>query len=234
MILQCLIVEDDSVSRYALEHYCNQGAFTSLLTSCESAEAALPVLQEQPVDLLFLDVELPGQTGLELLQSLSNVPSVVFVSSEEKHAFEAFKRWGAIDYILKPVNYNAFAEATEKARNKFFPSEGTLPQQDFFVKSEGKLVRIVLNDILYIKNVGDYIILEMADGQKHISYATLKSVEKQLLRAATIFKKVHRSYIINTRKIDSIEQNMLRIHNQMIPIARSKKDSLMKGLNQLC
>ena len=231
MKLRCIIVEDENVSRNLLENYCKKTEGFELLGSFPNAEEALTFLQENQIELLFLDVEMPGINGFQLLDQLTYEPYIILTTSKTEYAFTAFE-YDVTDYLKKPISYKRFCEMADKViklhdQTNNAPQTELVPEDDIFIKSDGKLVRLSLYDILYIECLGDY--LKYITGNKnYITYATIKSVEERMNKQ--LFMKVHRSYIVNIKKIQDIQDNSIMINGKVIPISRAHKSDLMQRL----
>lgn len=228
--LTCIIVDDEVMSRNALHRLCEQHDALTVLGSFEGAVSALDFLTQQPVDLIWLDVEMPGLTGFGLLEQLPSIPLVVLTTSKVEYAFDAFQ-YQVTDYIKKPITLPRFKIAVEKvlevsARNR--PSASP-DRQEIYIKTDGRYIRLPFETITYIENMGDYVKI-FTGTQTHIVYATMKYLEEKL---GAPFLRVHRSYIVHLDKIVDIEENTLVIHNKVIPISRANKPELMNRLNLL-
>ncbi|MEO1262040.1 MAG: LytTR family DNA-binding domain-containing protein [Bacteroidota bacterium] len=230
MILNCMIVDDDLMSRKALERHCAKMESLNLVYSCESAEEALERLPEDTIELIFLDIEMPGLSGIDFLEKVPIVPQVIFTTSKPEYAFEAFE-YQVTDFLKKPIAYPRFLKAVEKVldvqqQNNAYKASS----QEIYVKSDGKYIRLPFDHILYFENVGDYVSIKTTNGN-YIINSTLKNIDLKLSNPQ--FLKVHRSYIVNLKKIKNIEENTLVIERKVIPISRANKPVLMSKLNLL-
>lgn len=230
MSLNCIIVEDELMSRKALQRLCEQHGSLDVVAAFDNATTALAFLAEQMVDLIWLDVEMPGLSGLEMLERLSFIPYVVLTTSKTEYAFDAFQ-YQVTDYLKKPISVPRFNIAVEKvlelsARSKSGP---TPDRKEIYIKTDGRYIRLPFESISYIENTGDYVKIHTS-GPTHIVYSTMKYLEEKL---GTQFLRVHRSYIVHLDKIVDIEENTLVISNKVIPISRANKPELMNRLNLL-
>ena len=232
-MIKSLIIDDDSMARIAMKRLCKKNEHLELAGECDSAESALDFLsgEKTAIDLLFLDVEMPGISGIELLEKLPVVPMVIFTTSKADYAFDAFE-YGAVDFLKKPITQPRFEQAVMKVLsiqkdNKEFQEQS----ENLYARSEGKYVRLNCDDILYFENVGDYIRIKTGSGNSHIIHGTLKGVAERLKDPR--FLKVHRTYIVNLDKIVDIEENTLVIDRNVIPISRAHKQILMNRLRIL-
>lgn len=237
-ILRCIIIEDEVMARKALERLCAKQNKLDLVGSFEQAQSALQWLEENPgcVDLVFLDMEMPGLSGLEFLAQAPPIPAVIFTTANPEYAFEAFEH-RATDFLKKPIHWPRFEAAVTKALEQLQPRNGaTANQQTFeksgeiFIREDGRYVRVACDDILFFENVGDYVRIKTTGGQ-HMIYGALKSIAGKLTDPR--FVKVHRSYIVNIQKIVDIEETSLVIDKAVIPISRAHRGELMGRLNVL-
>jgi two-component system LytT family response regulator len=246
----CVIVDNNEIDLYLVEHLVELTDGLHLVASFTDAQAALLFLQAHPeIDLLLLDVEMPGLSGLELMRQLAHPhPAVIIISGHRDYAIEAFDLHVA-DYLLKPVAHTRFQEAIQllqrpQASNTLaasayravpaVPAEApaTLEQDshDLFVKVNNRLMRLNFDEVLYIEAMSTYSVLVTAK-QKYIVHYTLKRIAGRLPFAH--FRRVHRSYIVNTKLIDSIEDNMLILAGHEVPLAKSYQDELLHSLRSL-
>ncbi len=228
--LKCIIVDDEIMARKSLERLCNKTETLEVISICENAEAAIDFLKKDSVDLIFLDIEMPGLTGIEFLSAVSVLPQIIFTTSKTEYAFEAFQHQ-VTDYLQKPIDYSRFLLAVEKAleiqkQNDFYKAVA----EEVYIREEGKYIRVAYGTILYFENVGDYVKV-VTDTGNHIIYSTLKNIAKKLNN--TRFLKVHRSYIVNLAKIKDIDESSLVINRKVIPISRANRPLLMGRLNIL-
>lgn len=234
MTLNCLIVDDEPLALDLLESYVNRTPFLHLVGRCDSGIKALSVITEEPVDLVFLDIQMPELSGLELSRLVSDQVKIVFTTAFEQYAIEGF-RVDALDYLLKPFNYPEFLKAATKALHwkETSKPEANSPkiQDSIFVKSDYKLVQIQLQDILYIEGVKDYIRVQTESNENGIlTLINMKTIEEHL--PADTFIRVHRSYIVNINKIKTIERNRIVFGKLYIPISDSYKDRFMELLDK--
>lgn len=230
--MNCLIVDDDEMSRTIVRHFVEQTQILTLAGLCADGIEAVNVLRQTPIDLIFLDVEMPEMTGMELVKSLTIKPKIIIITSRADYAVEAFE-YSVTDYLVKPINYARFLKAVERAQeNTDNQANGYISptQQDLYIKTDAKIVKVSLNELLYVEALADYVILHTASA-RYIVHSTMKGIEKRL--SENSFVRVHRSYIINTDKIDTIEDLSVVINKKYIPIGASYKDNFLKRLNIL-
>jgi len=231
--MKCLIVDDNKLARMAMKQLVSQVKSLELIAECSDAMEAYNHLAANEVDLLLLDIEMPGMTGLELTKKLGNKsPLIVFTTAKTDYAVEAFEL-NVVDYLVKPVGPARFVQAIEKAREVIDSAKADpkAAEQDFvFVKDNGVLKKINVDDILYLEAMGDYV--KVYTGLRFfVLHATLKSIEEKL--PAAKFVRVHRSYIVSLNKIDFIQDGAITIGKASVPIADTYRTVLNKRLNLL-
>lgn len=229
MKYKCVIVDDEPMARSFLEKYCEKHGQLSVAGSFSGTGEAMEFLRSNEIDILFLDVEMPGSTGFQLLDELTYMPRVVLTTSKTDYAFDAFQ-YNVSDYLKKPINYIRFQESVNKITemlNKSVP-EKEKENEDIFIKADGKLTRLSLNDILYIESMGDYVKYFTA-AKNYLTLATLKSIESKMTNST--FMKVHRSFIVNLKKIKDIQDYTLVIDGKVIPISKNLKSEVLERIN---
>ena len=230
MILNCMIVDDELMARKSLERLCGKHDSLKVVKICENGKEALEVLRETEIDLLFLDVEMPELSGLELLDQSVLIPHVILTTSKTEYAYEAFQ-YQVVDYLKKPFNYIRFEKAVEKVITLYKKEEDyRADSKDIYVREDGRYVRIPFEDILYFENAGDYVSIKTTTGN-HIIHGTMKGIDRRLNHPQ--FVKVHRSFIVNMDKIKDIEDTTLVIDKKVIPISRAHRQGLISRLNLL-
>ncbi len=228
MSMSCVIVEDLQVAAEYTRKCCEKSGMLEVKEHFTNVADALHFLNATSVELLFLDVEMPGATGFDLLDQLSYSPKVILTTSKVEYAYNAYE-YHVIDFLKKPFTYQRFLEALQKAAVKE-ENDSTITAEDnhIFIKSDGKLVRLNNEDILYIESMGDYVKFVTSD-KKYITHNTIKALEEKVNK--NCFMKVHRSYIINLTKIGNIRENDLFINGIEIPVSKAHKQDVLKRLN---
>ena len=231
--ISCIVVDDDAMTLKIVESLVNRTDFLHLVGTYESSVDASNAFQQQPVDLIFLDVEMPDMTGLELIKTLHPRPAIVLISTKQEYALEAFE-YEVIDYLLKPIaNYGRFLQAAQRARmsvEKKGPVTAPDKSNHIYLKVDSLLVKFPLKEILWVEAFGDYVKVKTPH-KVHTVYATLKSIEDAL--PDDEFMRIHRSYIVRMDKIDNIDNTNLQITDQILPIGNSHKRNLMERIKVL-
>jgi DNA-binding LytR/AlgR family response regulator len=227
MGLSCIIVEDLQVAADFLKKCCEKSGLVEVRNHFSNVNDALIYLNQNSVDLLFLDVEMPGATGFDLLDQIAYSPKVILTTSKPEYAYDAFQ-YNVSDFLKKPFTYQRFLESLQKVTASSDSTPATVNIDHIFIRTEGKLVRLNNDDILFIESMGDYVRFVTSD-KKYITHNTIKNLEDKVNKDS--FMKVHRSYIINISKIDDIRENDLFIKGNEIPVSKAHKSEVMKRLN---
>lgn len=229
---KALIVDDNAMARVLLRQLLEQVPTISIAGECDNAVDAVTQLNRQETDILFLDIEMPGMSGIELLKSLQVRPLTIFTSADKGYGAEAYEL-NVVDYLVKPLllprTMMAINRATELLKRKeVYLNE--VQAEHIFIK-ENKIIRkLLIDDIYMLESKGDYVKIHMAD-KYHVVHATLKLFEDRL--PASKFMRVHRSFIIAMDKIDYIEENILYLNNAPVPLSESYRGAFLKKLNLL-
>ncbi|MFB9845142.1 LytR/AlgR family response regulator transcription factor [Mucilaginibacter ginsenosidivorans] len=227
MTLNCVIIDDEPIARKLLQEYIEETDFLKLVGTAENPLKAVGLLSAQDVDLIYLDINMPKMSGMEFLRSTSNLPMVIMTTAYEQYALEGFEM-AVIDYLVKPFPLERFLKASQKALEyKLLKEKKTAETPDgkyIFVKSDGKLERVVLDELIYVQAMSNYVILQTTRA-KLIVYLTVKGILESL--PPDKFIQVHKSYIMNINMINSINGNTIYIGNEQVPIGQSFYDGLM-------
>ena len=233
--ISCVIVDDEPMALNLVESYVEKTPFLVLKNKCSSAIEAMEFIKNDPVDLLFLDIQMPDLTGIEFSKMLPKETRVIFTTAFDQYALEGFKV-EALDYLLKPFDYAEFLAAANKANTWFELIKGKKQpilsdEKEFlFVKSEYKQLRIKLADVLYFEGLKDYIKIWLKDNPKAIlTLMSLKSLEAELPK--TQFMRVHRSFIVSLKNIDVIERSQIIINQQRITVSEQYKPNFLEFVN---
>lgn len=229
--LSCIIVDDEPVARKILQEFVDRVPFMDLQGKFENAMKAKAYLQNNETDIIFLDIEMPKVSGLQFLQNTEIAPLVILTTAFPQYALEGYEL-DIIDYLLKPFAYSRFLKAVQKAK-EYIELKNAISANLFsdyiFVKSEKRIEKIEVKDILYAESLGNYVTIYV-DNKKIIAYLTLKSLESQL--PSTEFIKIHQSFLVACAKINAIEGNEIKLSNKSLPISRNYKDAVMKMVEQ--
>ncbi len=229
-MISCVIIEDEEFSRTIVKSFIRRIGKLKLIAEYDSAIDGLQMVKQGGVDIVFLDIEMPRMNGIDFVRSLSSLPQVILITGRNDFATEAFEH-GITDYLKKPISYKRFEKAIKKASNNLYSPISTInTRKDIYIRAEGKIIRLILEDIIYVEALSDYVKINTADKQ-YVVYATMKSLEKKL--DSRSFIRVHRSYIINTGKVDIIENTLIITSKKHIPIGASYKENLFSKLNLL-
>ena len=229
-MLSCIAIDDEPLALELLEDYISKVPFLQLVASCENAMEAMKILDKQPVDLLFLDIQMPGLTGLQFIESMANKPMIILVTAYEKHALEAFSL-DVVDYLVKPVTLDRFIKACNKAKelhalkqHKQSPDHAVAPDY-FFVNVDYSLLKVSFSEITYIEGLKDYIKIHLKNSIKPvITRMNMKSLEELL--PAPRFIRVHKSFIVSVDAVTAIRKNSIFIGTMEIPVSESYPEAL--------
>ncbi len=233
--MNCIIVDDDKLSIKIIEEFVERTEGLALLGAFSSAVEAINMLNQsvnEPVHLIFLDIEMPEMSGIEFLKALNIIPQVIIYSSQEKYALESYE-YDVTDYLLKPVQYGRFIKALTRARERFDKKENPVKQStEIFIKNNSSLVRVKFDDILWIEALENYVVVNTFK-EKYTIHFTMKAITDKM--PSDRFLRIHRSFIVNSEKIKVIEDNSVIIKtetgNKVIPIGKSYRDRLMDDIN---
>ena len=227
LTIKCIITDDEPFARKGLQGYVGQIDFLDLKGVCENAVELNSLLKKEPVDLLFLDIEMPYLTGIEFLKQLPAPPRVIFTTAYEKYALQGFEL-EVLDYLLKPISFDRFLRAANKAFDYFRLQQLPAAGGDYiFVKADSKLEKIAFAEMLFAEALENYVAIYTKE-KKIITHLTLKMLQEKLPAAA--FIQPHKSYIVAIDKIASLEGNMLHVAQYTVPISKYQKDEVMEKI----
>lgn len=256
--MNCIIIDDEATSRLVIRQLCGHVDNLNVLEEFPNAIQAIKYLNQQDVDLIFLDIHMPDFTGFDFIQTIKNPPQIILSTSDRNFAIDAFEYDCIVDYIVKPLQLPRFLKAIQKV-NKAAPQakpmnvttvdsstaglslsstetedetslKETVSGKDLYVNIDRRLVKIEMSSIYLIEAKGDYIQIK-TESKNYVVHSTMKKIEEKL--PENLFLKIHRSYIINTKMIIDIEDNSVLIKKDVVPVSRSKRPELMKRLNLL-
>ena len=231
-MLNAVIIDDEPLAREGLSNYVREVNFLNLVGTCANPLELMSMLEKEAVDLIFLDIQMPKMNGLDFLKITQNPPLVIITTAYPSYALEGF-RLNVLDYLLKPITFDRFLQAAHKAkgyhnlRSNASPNSKKPSDDYFFVKCDYKFEKIYFHDILYIQGMQNYVAIHTIKG-KYITLLNLKNIEENLKGNA--FIRVHKSYIVATDKIDSVESHEIRIQSTNIPLSRNYREKVMQKI----
>ena len=231
--IRCLIVDDEPYGREVLEHFARQVSFIEVVDVCENPFTALEIIKIHPIDLLLSDIQMPKINGLEFVRSLPVPPVIIFVTAHVQYAINSFDL-GVADYLLKPVSFERFLKAINKAQLLIDSQRQLSPIIDntypsyFFVKANNKLNKVVFDDVLYIESIGNYLKI-FTSGPPLTSYGTMITIESKL--PPDKFVRIHNSYIISINAVKAIDGLTVELLNCVsLPVSKGRKDALYAAM----
>ena len=229
-MMNCIALDDEPLALDIIEAYVKKHPELNLIARCNNAEEASKVLNSQHVDLMFLDIQMPGVTGLNFVRSLKNKPLFMFTTAYSEYAIDGFEL-DAIDYLLKPIAYDRFEKAIEKAKeyytikNNSGLTESDLENDFIFVKANQQLIKLAYGEILYVEAFADYVKIFLND-RKIVTLQTMKKMEAKL--PSDIFSRVHRSFIVNRKAVQSFSTSVCEVNGEKIPVGKNYKNDFIK------
>tara|TARA_R110002033_G_scaffold134052_9_gene173979 strand:+ start:388 stop:1101 length:714 start_codon:yes stop_codon:yes gene_type:complete len=237
--MNCIIVDDEATARAIVEQLCSKIADLDVIDSFPNAMDAIKFLNQHTVDVIFLDIHMPGFSGIDFVQTLKNPPRIVLTTSDTNFAIEAYEYEPIVDYLVKPITQERFEKSILKVK-KALEKQPSAPQvttatasnadDDLYINIDRRLIKLKFSEILLIEAKGDYIDVKTEKKTYHV-HNTLKKIKEKLPEHT--FLQIHRSFIINFTKIIDIEDNSVLIEKNVIPISRSNRPELMRRLNLL-
>ena len=230
--IKVLLVDDEYLALQLLENFVQQVPELELMAKTKSPNEAIDILNRESIDLLFLDIQMPSMSGVSLLESLKDPPVTIFTTAYSDYALTAFDL-NVVDYLLKPISFERFSQAVDKAKMQMsnlsthFVSDQSVDRKSNYlrVKADSKIVKVFFDDILFIEGLKEYIKI-VCENERIVTFERLKNLEATL--PVNQFLRVHKSYIINTTKVNSVKGNSLTIGAHIIPISRGKKKMVVK------
>lgn len=235
MKIKCLAIDDEPLALKQISSYIDKIPFLETVGLCQSAYEAMEYLEKNEIDLMFVDINMPDLNGMDFVKSLTVKPQIIFTTAYSEYAIDGFKV-DAIDYILKPISYETFLKSANKAKTWFETNQKQAEtiqttKDCLFVKSEYKLIRIMLADIKYIESANEYIQIHLVNDQPVTTLIRLKSMEEQLPKDK--FMRVHRSFIVNLDRVTEIERNRIIFdHKVYIPIGDQYKENFQAFIDK--
>ena len=228
--MNCIALDDEPLALDIIEAYVKKHPELNLIARCNNADEASKVLNSQHIDLMFLDIQMPGVTGLNFVRSLKNKPLFMFTTAYSEYAIDGFEL-DAIDYLLKPIAYDRFEKAIEKAKeyytikNNSELTESDLENDFIFVKANQQLIKLAYGEILYVEAFADYVKIFLND-RKIVTLQTMKKMEAKL--PSDIFSRVHRSFIVNRKAVQSFSTSVCEVNGEKIPVGKNYKNDFIK------
>jgi DNA-binding LytR/AlgR family response regulator len=239
MMIRCIVVDDEALARRLLRDYIGRIPELDLVSQCENPLQARSEIEKHNVDLMFLDIQMPGLTGIDFLKTLKNKPLTIFVTAYPDYALQSYEL-DVIDYLLKPISFERFYLAVSKAMDylSFRQQKEIVPDNNesvyekgcFYVRADYKIVRINYRDILFIEGLSEYVQIH-TENKKIVTYISMQRINELL--PSEYFFRVHKSYIVNLQKIDSIQGNMLNIQGKQITVSKTQKNEFLNKINKL-
>jgi DNA-binding LytR/AlgR family response regulator len=231
MKLKCIVVDDEPIARKLIEEFIGDIDFLELVGQAENPTKAITLLNNNVIDLIFLDINMPVINGINFLKSSKNTASIIMTTAYAEHAVEAFSL-DVLDYLVKPIPFERFLKACNKAKEvyetkKYLAQTTQTADDHFFIKCDTQIEKVLYNDLLYAESMMNYVLLYTST-RKMIVYITLKSLEDQL--PPNLFVKVHKSFIVNRNKIKSIEGNMISIGSEKITISQNLREKVLNEI----
>ena len=229
-MLTCMAIDDEPLALRLLEDNIAKIPYLTLQASCRNAFEAMKVLQEKPVDLIFIDIQMPGLTGLQFISSLENKPLVIFITAYKQYAVESYDL-AVVDYLVKPVPLERFVRACNRAKElhemKMAKQQIAAPAEYFFLNADYSQIKIMFNDIIWMEGVRDYIKIYLKSLDKPLLFRTsLKAIEPELPLAK--FIRIHKSFIVSVESITSVRKNSLFIRDMELPIGETFREAMEK------
>ena len=233
MKINCIVIDDEPLARKGIKEYISEVDFLNFIAEFDSPLKATALLSMPGVHLIFLDIQMPKITGLDFLKTLKQPPPVIFTTAYPQFALDGFDL-NALDYLVKPISLERFLKAVQKAKEFYDLRARNRDENEkedaadyVFIKVDGKLVKVLFGDILFVEALQNYVAVHTKD-KKYVSYLTLQSISEFL--PPDIFIKTHKSFIVAINKVESIQGNNVQIANHLIPVSRSLKEEVMEKL----
>ncbi|MGQ1785852.1 MULTISPECIES: LytR/AlgR family response regulator transcription factor [unclassified Saccharicrinis] len=233
-MITCIAIDDEPLALRQIEGYIKMTPYLELQGSFTNAIKAMEYINDNAVDLMFVDINMPDLSGMDFVKALSNPPKVIFTTAYREYAVEGFQV-DAADYLVKPIGYSDFLKSADKTRQRFFADKKTAEtvqnnEQFLFIKSEYKIIRINYNDILYVEGMRDYVRIHLDNQKPVMALMSIKKMQEHL--PGQDFMRVHRSFIVNLKKISTIERNRIVFDGKVyIPISDQYKEQFQDFLD---
>lgn len=233
MKINCIVIDDEPLARKGIKEYINDVDFLNFVDEYDSPHKASTILNTKNVQLLFLDIQMPKISGIDFLKTLQYTPPVIFTTAYPQFALDGFDL-NALDYLVKPISFERFLKAANKAKEYYeirqsnkTRDEQELPVTHFFIKVDGKLVKILFEEVLFVEALQNYVAVHTLN-KKYITYLTLHAITEYL--PTSNFIKTHKSFIVAINKVESIDGNLLHIGGHQVPVSRTIKEEVLARL----
>jgi DNA-binding LytR/AlgR family response regulator len=236
MKIKCLVIDDEPLARDLMRSHIEKLENFEIVAECGDAMKALQALRNHPVDLMFMDIQMPQITGIEFLKTLKHPPKVIITTAYREYALDGFEL-DVVDYLLKPITFNRFLKAVnkfyqlaqEEKQNEIPSANGIQPEEAFiYVKENKKVIKVHLNEILYVEGLSEYVQI-YTESKKIITKTSMTNMEEKLPEAD--FMRIHKSYIVSMSKIEAFTSNSIEVPGKELPIGRSYKNSVLEALH---
>ncbi|GAA0891317.1 LytTR family DNA-binding domain-containing protein [Fulvivirga kasyanovii] len=233
MKIRCIIVDDEPLAIEVIESYINRLENIEIVAKCSNALKAFEILKKEPVDLIFLDIQMPKLTGLDFVKTLQNPPKVIITTAYRDYALEGYEL-NVVDYLLKPISFERFLKAVSRVYHTEMSPEATLTtdieseEAYIYLKADKKMVKVQLRDILYIESLKDYVRVKTSD-KEVITHQKISYLEEKLPEEC--FLRIHRSFIVALKKIETYSATSIEVPGKELPIGRLYKDQVLEVLN---
>lgn len=231
-MINCIVIDDEPLALKQMSGYVEKTPFLNLIKSFSSALDALAYLNEETIDVIFVDIQMPDLSGIDFVKSLDVKPMVVFTTAYSEYAMEGFKV-DALDYLLKPIAYTDFLKAAQKAKKQYDASRQVTVSSDqdyLFVKSEYRVIRVNFSDIQYIEGMREYVRIHLINDKPIMSLLSMKSLEAQLPDSQ--FMRIHRSYIVNLSQIKIVERSRIVFGDVYVPVGEAYRSNFQAYLDR--
>jgi len=227
-MINCLVVDDEPIAREGIMEYIRQIDYLNPVAQCKSAIEAAGLLQKNKIDLMFMDIQMPKLTGIEFVKALADPPLIIFTTAYSEYALEGFEL-DVVDYLLKPISFPRFLKSVEKAQHYLHAKnkEVSLTQDFFYIKCNGKIEKITMDDVMYIEALANYVILHTRQ-KKYITYLTFSGMEEQL--PAHLFVRIHKSYLVAISAIQTIDGTEVVTSSARLPLSKNYRNSVMSRI----
>ncbi len=227
-MINCLVVDDEPIAREGMKEYISQIDYLNLAADYKSASEAAGILQKNKIDLIFLDIQMPGLTGIEFVKALAEPPAIIFTTAYPQYAIEGYEL-NIIDYLLKPISFARFLRSVEKAQSylKAKTNNLNITNEFFFIKCNGKIEKILISEVIYIEAMANYVIVH-TNQKKYITYITFSGINKHLPEQH--FMRIHKSYMVALAAIKTIDGDEIITSIARLPLAKSFREQVMKRI----